>query len=57
YHRTHSDAPAFARNEQDGINDGDPVDIPADQFVCVRVEMPTDCLFNQKIKVAETAPT
>lgn len=57
YHRTHSDAPAFAKNEQDGINDGDPVDIPADQFVCVRVEMPTDCLFNQKIKVAETAPT
>ncbi|WP_457566871.1 phage tail fiber protein, partial [Enterobacter roggenkampii] len=48
YHRTHSDAPAFARNEQDGINDGDPVDIPADQFVCVRVEMPADCLFNQK---------
>ncbi|WP_320744580.1 phage tail protein [Enterobacter sp. 276E10] len=57
YHRTHSDAPAFARNEQDGINDGDPVDIPADQFVSVRVEMPTDCLFNQKNKVAETAPT
>lgn len=57
YHRTHSDAPAFGRKEQDGINDGDPIDIPADQFVCVRVEMPTDCLFNQKIKVAETAPT
>lgn len=39
YHRTHPDAPAFARNEIDGKNDGDPVDIPADQFVSVRVEM------------------
>ncbi|NBD00891.1 hypothetical protein GV764_17945, partial [Atlantibacter hermannii] len=28
YHRTHPTAPRFARNEIDGINDGDPVDIP-----------------------------
>lgn len=39
YHRTHPDAPAFARNEIDGMKDGDPVDIPADQFVSVRLQM------------------
>ncbi|SAF61021.1 Uncharacterised protein [Enterobacter cloacae] len=55
YHRTHPDAPAFARNECAGLADGDPIDIPADQFVCVRVEMPADCLFNKKKEVAETA--
>ncbi|HAW6302324.1 phage tail protein [Escherichia coli] len=44
YHRTHPEAPAFARNELQGINDGDPVDIPRDQFVSVRVEMPADSL-------------
>nr|WP_254914966.1 hypothetical protein [Enterobacter kobei] len=48
YHRTHSSAPKFARNEKEGIENGDPVDIPADQFVCVRVEMPANSLFNQK---------
>lgn len=48
YHRTHPEAPAFARNELQGINDGDPVDIPRDQFVSVRVEMPADSLYNQK---------
>ncbi|WP_240511404.1 phage tail protein [Enterobacter hormaechei] len=36
YHRTHPDAPAFARNELEGVGDGDPVDIPSDQFVSVR---------------------
>ncbi|MBE8803297.1 phage tail protein, partial [Enterobacter hormaechei] len=40
YHREHSSAPAFARNERDGLADGEPVDIPAHQFVSVRVEMP-----------------
>ncbi|WP_410738985.1 phage tail fiber protein [Citrobacter freundii] len=39
YHRTHPDAPVFARNEIDGKKDGDPVDIPADQFVSVRLQM------------------
>ncbi|MFZ4998548.1 phage tail protein [Enterobacter asburiae] len=39
YHRTHPSAPAFARNDRLGLADGDPVDIPADQFVSVRVEM------------------
>lgn len=42
YHRTHPAAPEFARNERDGIEEGEPVDIPADQFVSVRVEMPAD---------------
>ncbi|MGX4896514.1 phage tail fiber protein [Enterobacter roggenkampii] len=48
YHRTHPDAPAFARNERDGLADGEPVDIPANQFVSVRVEMPADSIWNQK---------
>ena len=48
YHRTHPDAPAFARNERDGLADGEPVDIPAHQFVSVRVEMPVDSIWNQK---------
>lgn len=53
YHRTHPDAPAFARNEHVGLVDGDPVDIPADQFVSVRVEMPVDSLFNQKMRATD----
>ncbi|HDR2687620.1 phage tail protein [Enterobacter ludwigii] len=57
YHRTHPEAPAFARNELQGINDGDPVDIPRDQFVSVRVEMPAGSLYNQKIRAAELAIT
>ncbi|HAS1503493.1 TPA: phage tail protein [Enterobacter hormaechei] len=48
YHREHSSAPAFARNERDGLADGEPVDIPAHQFVSVRVEMPADSIWNQK---------
>ena len=55
YHRTHPEAPAFARNELQGINDGDPVDIPRDQFVSVRVEMPADSLYNQRMRAAELA--
>ena len=57
YHRTHPDAHAFARNELEGVGDGDPVDIPSDQFVSVRVEMPADSLYNQKIRAAELAMT
>lgn len=57
YHRTHPDAPEFARNEVDGLNNGDPVDIPRDQFVSVRVEMPADSLYNQKLSAAELAIT
>lgn len=48
YHRTHPEAPEFARNEIDGLADGDPVDIPTDQFVSVRVQMPACSIWNQK---------
>lgn len=48
HHREHPSAPAFARNERDGLADGEPVDIPSDQFVSVRVEMPADSIWNQK---------
>ena len=41
YHRTHSTSPAFARNELEGFSDGDPVDIPKDAFISVRVEIPS----------------
>uniref|UniRef100_UPI00374F207B phage tail fiber protein n=1 Tax=Leclercia adecarboxylata TaxID=83655 RepID=UPI00374F207B len=61
FHRTHPDAPAFARNEISGISEGDPVDIPVDQFVSVRVEMPVDSIWNQRqleaaAAMAETVP-
>ena len=46
FHRTHPTAPVFARNEIDGINDGDPVDIPAGRCVDLRVEMPVNSLWN-----------
>lgn len=58
YHRTHPDAPVFARNmigikNDDGtfdetVKSGEPIDIPADQFVSVRVEMPEDSIYHQK---------
>ncbi|ENU6952721.1 phage tail protein, partial [Escherichia coli] len=57
YHRTHPTAPEFARNELQGISEGDSVDIPYDQFLSVRVEMPADSLYNQKIRAAELAMT
>lgn len=48
YHRTNPGAPEFARNEIEGLSDGDPVDIPTDQFVSVRVQMPACSIWNQK---------
>ena len=56
YHRTYPEAPVFARNEIDGIADGDPVDIPVDQFVSVRVEMPQDSIWNQKMAAIQVEP-
>lgn len=50
YHRTHPAAPAFARNEITGLTDGEPIDIPKDQFVSVRVEMPESSIWNRKQK-------
>ncbi|WP_395279232.1 phage tail protein [Enterobacter asburiae] len=55
YHRTYPSAPVFAKNERAGLADGDPVDIPADQFVSVRVEMPASSIWNQKQKQTEEA--
>ena len=42
YHRTHPTSPVFARNEIEGFSDGDPIDIPSDAFISVRVEMPAE---------------
>ncbi|WFW23996.1 phage tail protein [Citrobacter braakii] len=60
YHRVHPSAPPFAQNrigstDIDGVftetvADGEPVDIPADSFVSIRVEMPEDSIWNQKQK-------
>lgn len=58
YHRVHPSAPPFAQNrigntDIDGVftetvADSEPVDIPADSFVSVRVEMPEDSIWNQE---------
>ncbi|MCL6399139.1 hypothetical protein EXT62_19960 [Pectobacterium carotovorum subsp. carotovorum] len=40
YHRTHPNAMEFARNELDGYAEGEPIDIPTDAFLSVRVQMP-----------------
>ena len=40
YHRTHPDAPPFARNKIDGKNDGDPLDIPQSRWIDLRLKMP-----------------
>ncbi|GKX54118.1 hypothetical protein SOASR030_02300 [Leminorella grimontii] len=39
YHRTHPTAPAFARNERDGYDDGESIDIPAGRWVDLRVQV------------------
>ena len=54
FHREYPTAPSFARNVLKGVADGEPVDIPLDQFVSVRVEMPVDSLWNQRRKDALT---
>ena len=48
YHRTHPGAPEWAQNNIDGFSDGDPIDIPGDQFVSVRVEMPPQSIWNTR---------
>lgn len=59
YHRTHPDAPAFARNligtRDDAGNftetvlNGEPIDIPDDVFISVRVEMPQDSIYHKAL--------
>ncbi|WP_456298032.1 phage tail fiber protein, partial [Hafnia alvei] len=53
YHRTYPEAPAFARNTKNGYEESDPIDIPPDQFVSVRVEMPQDSIWNLAQKAAQ----
>ncbi|QNH66919.1 hypothetical protein H7F13_06705 [Proteus vulgaris] len=55
YHRTHPNAPEFARNEVDGFNDGDPIDIPDGRFISVRVQMPEQSIYNVKMREMEEA--
>lgn len=53
YHRTHPAAPEFARNELQDINEGDPADIPHDQFISVRVQMPQNSIWNQHAAISD----
>ncbi|WNZ53183.1 phage tail fiber protein [Enterobacter hormaechei] len=53
FHREYPTAPAFARNSLEGYADGDPADIPADQYVSVRVEMPQNSIWNQHAAMVE----
>ncbi|HGK5302584.1 phage tail protein [Salmonella enterica] len=65
FHRVHPSAPPFAQNrigntDNDGVftetvADGEPVDIPADSFVSVRVEMPENSIWNQMQKATREA--
>ncbi|ATA23549.1 hypothetical protein AWC36_05195 [Brenneria goodwinii] len=40
YHRTHPNAPKFAQNNIDSVENGQPIDIPAGRWIDVRVQMP-----------------
>ncbi|WCG91796.1 hypothetical protein ONR67_07170 [Proteus terrae] len=55
YHRTHPSAPKFARNDIDGFNDGDPIDIPDGRFISVRVQMPEQSIYNVRMCEMEEA--
>ncbi|HGY4615621.1 TPA: hypothetical protein ACNV0S_003753 [Proteus mirabilis] len=55
YHRTHPNAPEFARNEIDGYKDGDPIDIPDGRFISVRVQMPEQSIYNVRMREMEEA--
>ncbi|AWE44972.1 phage tail protein [Salmonella enterica subsp. enterica serovar Worthington] len=65
YHRTHNNAPEFARNligikHDDGsftetVKDGEPVDIPAGRWIDLRVEMPHNSPWNIKQLKAQEA--
>ncbi|HGE8408749.1 TPA: hypothetical protein ACGD7M_001719 [Serratia marcescens] len=55
YHRTHPAAPAFARNEVLGYDEGMPIDIPDGRWVDLRVEMPVREVEEAPEAVEETA--
>lgn len=54
YHREYKDVPEFAKNKKDGFEDGQPIDIPYDSFLSIRVEMPEDSAYNKRIREAES---
>ncbi|HBB9211349.1 TPA: hypothetical protein JRS25_004123 [Escherichia coli] len=53
YHRTHPNAPKFARNDIDGYKDGDPIDIPDGRFISVRVQMPEGSIYNVRMRALD----
>ncbi|WP_446500403.1 phage tail fiber protein [Proteus mirabilis] len=55
YHGIHPNAPKFARNDIDGYKEGDPIDIPDDHFISVRVQMPEQSIYNVRIREMEEA--
>lgn len=55
YHRTHPNAPEFARNDIDGFSDGDPIDISDGRFISVRVQMPEQSIYNVRMREMEEA--
>ncbi|HFT7289177.1 TPA: hypothetical protein ACGRU7_001359 [Proteus mirabilis] len=55
YHRTHHDAPKFARNDIESYSDGDPIDIPDGRFISVRVQMPEGSIYNVRMREMEEA--
>ncbi|MBA8106000.1 phage tail protein [Citrobacter sp. RHBSTW-00029] len=65
YHRTHPDAPEFARNLiglnndegtfTESVKDGEPADIPDGRWVDLRIQMPEDSLWNRKQMVIREA--
>lgn len=55
YHRTHPNAPKFARNDIDDYSDGDPIDIPDGRFISVRVQMPEQSIYNVRMREIEEA--
>ena len=65
YHRVYPSAPQFAQNRigstdingvfTETVADGEPVDIPADSYVSVRVEMPEDSIWQQRQREAKEA--
>ncbi|WP_167348691.1 hypothetical protein [Proteus myxofaciens] len=55
YHRTHPNAPKFARNDIEGYSDGDLIDIPDGRFISVRVQMPEQSLYNVRMREMEEA--
>ncbi|EBG6727413.1 phage tail protein [Salmonella enterica subsp. enterica] len=65
YHRVHPSAPPFAQNRigntdisgmfTETVADVEPVDIPADSFVSVRVEMPENSIWNKKQEATRIA--